>query len=116
MTGENLPAGAYELKATAYDDDGDVLGTLKVSFTVTAVQPAQQPTVVPNTSATGVPTISGTAQVGQTLTADVTGIADEDGLDNDVFSYQWVADDEDIAGATGSSYTLTDRTRARPSR
>ena len=107
LTGENLPAGAYELKATAYDDDGDVLGTLKVSFTVTAGQPAQQPTVVPNTSATGVPTISGTVRVGETLTADTSGIADEDGLTNAVFSYQWVADDEDIAGATGSSYTLT---------
>ena len=108
LEGENLPAGAYELKATAYDDDGDVLGTLKVSFTVTAGQPAQQPTVVPNTSATGVPTIDGTVQVGQTLTADTSGIADEDGLTNVVFSYQWVADDEDIAGATGSSYTLTE--------
>ena len=108
LTGENLPAGAYELKATAYDDDGDVLGTLNVSFTVTAGQPAQQPTVVPNTSATGVPTIDGTVQVGQTLTADTSGIADEDGLTNVVFSYQWVADDEDIGGATGSSYTLTE--------
>ena len=107
LTGEDLPAGAYELEATAYDDDGDVLGTLKVSFTVTAGQPAQQPTVVPNTSATGVPTISGTVRVGETLTADTSGIADEDGLTNAVFSYQWVADDEDIAGATGSSYTLT---------
>ena len=108
LKGENLPAGAYELKATAYDDDGDVLGTLKVSFTVTAGQPAQQQTVVPNTSATGVPTISGTAQVGQTLTADGTGIADEDGLDNVTFSYQWMADDTNIQGATGSSYTLTE--------
>ena len=108
LTGENLPAGAYELKATAYDDDGDVLGTLKVSFTVTAGQPAQQPTVVPNTSATGVPTISGTLRVGETLTADVTGIADEDGLDNVVFSYQWMADDTNIQDATGSSYTLTE--------
>ena len=108
LKGENLPAGAYELKATAYDDDGDVLGTLKVSFTVTAGQPAQRQTVVPNTSATGVPTISGTAQVGQTLTADVTGIADEDGLDNVTFSYQWMADDTNIQDATGSSYTLTE--------
>ena len=72
LTGENLPAGAYELKATAYKEDGDALGTLKVSFTVTAGQPAQQPAVVPNTSATGVPTISGTVRVGETLTADVT--------------------------------------------
>ena len=108
LTGENLPAGAYELKATAYDDDGDVLGTLKVSFTVTAGQPAQQPTVVPNTSATGQPTISGTLRVGETLTADVTGIADEDGLDNVTFSYQWMADDTNIQDATGSSYTLTE--------
>ena len=30
----------------------------------------------PNNPATGVPTISGTAEVGQTLTADTTGIAD----------------------------------------
>ena len=108
LTGEDLPAGAYELRATAYDDDGDVLGTLKVSFTVTAGQPAQQqPTVVPNTSATGVPTIGGTAQVGETLTADVTGIADADGLTNVVFAYQWMADDTAIQDATGSSYTLT---------
>ena len=109
LKGENLPAGAYELKATAYKKDGDVLGTLKVSFTVTAGQPAQRQTVVPNTSATGVPTISGTAQVGQTLTADVTGIADEDGLDNVTFSYQWMADDANIQGATDRAYTLADR-------
>ena len=36
----------------------------------------------PNSLATGAPTISGTAQVGETLTADLTnGITDEDGLD-----------------------------------
>ena len=63
----------------------------------------------PNTSATGVPTIDGTAQVGQTLTADTSGIADEDGLTNAVFSYQWVADDTAIQDATGSSYTLADK-------
>ena len=108
LTGESLPAGAYDLKATAFKKNGDVLGTLKVSFTVTAVQPAQQPTVVPNNSATGAPTVSGTAQVGQTLTADTSGIADEDGLTNAVFSYQWMADDANIQGATGSSYTLTE--------
>ena len=60
----------------------------------------------PNSPATGAPTISGTPQVGETLTADSAGIADEDGLDNAAFTYQWVADDTDIAGATGSSYTL----------
>ena len=54
------------------------------------------------------PTISGTAQAGQTLTADTSGIADGDGLTNVTFSYQWLADDIDVQGATGSTYTLTD--------
>ena len=34
----------------------------------------------PNTAATGAPTITGTAQVGETLTASTTGIADANGL------------------------------------
>ena len=63
-----------------------------------------------NSPATGLPTITGTAQVGETLTADTSGIADPDGLDNAVFSYQWIRSDgntdTDIAGATGSTYTL----------
>ena len=61
-----------------------------------------------NSPATGQPTISGTAQVGETLTADTSGIADADGLTNATLSYQWLADDADISGATGSTYTLTD--------
>ena len=61
-----------------------------------------------NNAATGTPTITGTARVGETLTADASGIAAADGLDNAVFSYQWVADDADITGATGSTYTLVD--------
>ena len=60
----------------------------------------------PNTPATGVPTISGTAQVGETLTTDKSGISDADGLTDTTFSYQWLADDADISGATGSTYTL----------
>ena len=56
----------------------------------------------------GAPTIIGTAQVGETLTADTTGIADEDGKANASFDYQWLADDSDIAGATGSTYTPVD--------
>ena len=59
-----------------------------------------------NSAATGAPTIGGTAQVGQTLIASTSGIADADGVANATFSYQWVADDADISGGTGSSYTL----------
>ena len=61
-----------------------------------------------NSPATGAPSISGTTHVGETLTADVSGISDADGLANAVFSYQWQADAVDIPGATGSTYTLTD--------
>ena len=59
-----------------------------------------------NSPATGDPTISGTAQVGETLTADTSDIADADGLDDVSFTYQWLADDTEIAGATGSTYTV----------
>ena len=61
----------------------------------------------PNTPATSQPTISGTPQVDETLTADTSGISDDDGLTNVAYSYQWIAGGLDIAGATGSSYTLT---------
>ena len=61
-----------------------------------------------NTLPVGLPTISGTAQVGETLTAGTSGITDEDGLEDVTFSYQWLADDAEIAGATDSSYTLGD--------
>ena len=61
-----------------------------------------------NSPATGAPTITGTAQVGERLTANTPGIADEDGLGNVQYEYQWLADDSGITGATGSAYTLTD--------
>ena len=64
-----------------------------------------------NTAPTGLPTISGTARVGETLTASASGISDADGLASATFSWQWVANDgtsdADIPGAAGSTYTLT---------
>ena len=66
---------------------------------------------VQSVPATGKPTISGTAQVGQTLTASTSGISDEDGLDDVNFSYQWIrvnsdSTESEITDATGSTYTL----------
>ena len=64
-----------------------------------------------NVAATGVPTISGTMETGETLTADVSGISDDNGLDRVKFHYQWMRSDgttdADIEGATGASYSLT---------
>ncbi len=57
-----------------------------------------------NDAPTGSVTITGTATQGQTLTADTSGIADEDGLGT--FAYQWKRDGTDIEGATGETYVL----------
>ena len=62
--------------------------------------------------ATGAPTITGTAQVGQTLTAVTTGIMDADGLTSPTYTYQWIrvdgTDEADIASANSSTYILGD--------
>ena len=63
----------------------------------------------PSSPATGAPTISGTAQVSQTLTANtsVRDCADADGLTSVTYSYQWLSSrDTEIDGATSSTYTL----------
>ncbi|MFM9888154.1 MAG: hypothetical protein ACKVQT_34450 [Burkholderiales bacterium] len=63
-----------------------------------------------NDPPTGVVTLTGTATVAQTLTADPSTIADGDGLG--AFSYQWQRSADGVAwisvgGATGPSYVLT---------
>ena len=110
-------AGATGSTYTLADADEGKAITVQVSFTddagndetltseaTDAVSAATQP----NNPATGAPTISGTAQVGETLTAGTSGIVDADGLTNATFNYQWLADDTDISGATGSTYTLVE--------
>ena len=101
----------YTLVAT---DEGRVI-KVRVSFTddagneETLTSGATEAVAArPNSLATGAPAISGTAQVGETLTANTSGVIDADGLSNVQYEYQWLADDSDIAGATGLTYTLTD--------
>ena len=73
-------------------------------------------TTTTNTAAMGQPGISGTAAVGQTLTATTSGISDADGktkAENGdagyAYTYQWVQVDgrteNDISGETSSTYT-----------
>ena len=63
-----------------------------------------------NAPPTGLPTIAGTARVGETLTASETGIDDANGLAGVAFAWQWVSNDgtadTDIGGATEAAYTL----------
>ena len=117
----DLPAGSVRVE---FEGAGVVVTGLPASdtyhFRVRAVNPHGTSewsdsfllpilsTAVENSSATGSPTIGGTVQVGETLTADVSGIEDADGMTNVVFSHQWLADHSDIIGATSSTYTLTD--------
>ena len=96
----------YAVRVIATNDVGDGPASTEATGTP-AGGVSQQNTEPENNAPTGLPTISGTAQVGETLTADISGIADEDGLDDVSYSYQWIAGGSDIDGATGSSYVLT---------
>ena len=77
-----------------------------LEFAVSGPGTSNQQSPPENSAATGAPTINGTARVGDTLTANTTGIADSDGVVNVSFTYQWLADSTEISGATGSSYTV----------
>ena len=89
---------------------------LRVNFTDDAnneeslTSAASPPVAARNFRATGGPTIGGTEQVGQTLTASTSGIDDKNGLTNVTYSYQWISNDgttdTDIDGATNATYTL----------
>ena len=61
-------------------------------------------------NATGKPTIQGTAQVGQTLTAQTDGIGDPDGIAGVTFNYNWIlvrgTREDTLAGEESSTYTL----------
>ena len=93
--GENV----VKVKVTAEDS------TTTKTYTVTVTRDSA-------TAATGAPTITGTATVHQTLTAETTNISDVDGLTGASFSYQWIRVDtdgseSDIAGAVSSTYVPT---------
>ena len=93
---------AIKVEVTFIDDAGNDESLTSVATDAVAAEPA------PNNPATGAPTITGTAQVGETLTANTSGVADADGLSNVQYDYQWLADDSEIAGATSLTYTLAD--------
>ena len=100
---------------TLVDDDEGKKIKVRVSFSddegnaeeLTSAETAAV-AAAPNTAAAGDPTITGTAQVGQTLAAGTSGITDADGLDNVAYTYRWLADDTEITDATASTYTLVD--------
>ena len=112
---QNATGSTYTVGA---DDEGKTI-KVRVSFaddrnnheTVTSTATAAV-TASPNSAATGAPTISGTAQVGQMLTVSTSDISDSDGLINANFTYQWLSNDgtsdSNISGASSSTYTLVE--------
>jgi hypothetical protein len=97
-------SGTYTLVA---DDFGhgisvQVSGTVTGYATATATSAATA-SVTAGAITTAKPTISGTAQVGQTLTAGVAGWSPMPAS----FAYSWVRNGTAITGATNATYTLT---------
>ena len=82
------------------------------TLTSVATSPVEAASPPHNRSATGLPSIVGSARVGSTLTVDTSAIADADGMQDVVFRYQWIVHDGRsyiaIDGARGSSYTLVE--------
>ena len=124
-------AFAWQWIANDGTSDADIAGATGAEYTLTSAEEGKtikvrvtftddggteevlvsEPTAAVNTVPTGLPVISGTAQVGETLTASSAGITDADGLTNATYAWQWMANDgtsdADIAGATGAEYALT---------
>ena len=108
----NIQGATAPTYTLAGEDEGKTL-TVTVSFTdgegnqeSLPSNPTVEVDAKPNSAATGLPTIVGTVRVGETLTADTSGIDDDDGVENVAFTHQWIRGSTDIAGATGSTYTL----------
>ena len=107
--------------AAVSDDDSEDGESLSLSFgtlpdgviagdTSTAtVNLTDAPAQAVNSPPTGAPTITGSAQVGEVLTASTSDIQDADGTDNATFAYQWVANngtsDSEIQDATARTHT-----------
>ncbi len=102
-------SGAGSFKWSGVDVDWEDGQLIRVRIVLTAdVAVGEAVSVVVNSAATGEPAISGTARVGETLTAVISAIEDADGLDSVSYRYQWMRADAGIAGATESAYTLGD--------
>ena len=103
-----LASNATALDATNFETTLMLTGEVLVCFrTTTQTCPGGGTT---NTAATGKPAITGTPQVGQTLTAGLGTIADAEDLPSTVFplgySFQWVR----VAGGTETNVGTNSRT------
>ena len=118
---EDATGYSYTTYTLTEDDAGKTIN-VRVTFVddagyqetlTSAATDAVAPLPQPNSPARGAPTIGGTAQVGETLTVDTSGITDEDGLDDSTFTHQWVREDSVMVASAAGSYTPTDGDRGK---
>ena len=107
-TGYDFADATHNSSTHLYEFAVDLDWSMETTRTVYLSLPANRP-------ATGDLEITGTAQVGQELTADVTAVADADGIVSSTAIYQWFRIDAGtetaIPGARGNllnQYTLKD--------
>lgn len=91
-TSPDVTVGSVAYTAYARTNDADYTGSAKVTITATSAP-----------ALTGTVTVSGTAKVGQTLTANLGSDTNNTGT----LSYQWKADGAAISGARSKTYKLT---------
>ena len=90
-TGVNPPTAATSSASPVHESASQV-----ITVSVTDV----------NEAPSGDLAITGTLTEGQTLTADATGVSDEDGMNMTDETYQWYSGGAAIADAISSTYTL----------
>ena len=88
---------SISVRVTFTDDDG---------FTEMLTSPATAAVLSNNSAVGGAVTITGTLAVGETLTADTSGITDANGLTMVMFAHQWIRGTSDISGATSRTYEI----------
>ena len=96
--------GKILLAGQSYNSSGNLDFTLVRYNTDGSLDTSFGAISAPNGAPTGAVLITGTAKLGQTLTATST-LADADGMGT--ISYQWFTGGQSIAGASQSSFTIT---------
>ena len=105
--GAGYASFTFKVRDGGHLDGDDSVDTYTMTFDVAAR----------NDLPRGLPVIVGEAAVGSTVTADISGITDVDGLVGVAFGYQWIRADydgqgnlteTDIGTATTSSYAVTE--------
>jgi len=95
-------ANTYDLVAADDETDVDCVVTGSNAFGTETVNSVDRAVTYPVPSSTAAPVVSGTGEVGQTLSTT------NGGWDNlpTSYTYQWRRDASNISGATSSTYTL----------